>query len=290
MKDTLTPKELARAIGVSESSLRRWVDAGAIQMQRTVGGHRRIPLTEGLRFIRRRGAAVVRPDLLGLTDVGFDLSDDPAVHAGLYDALTSGDRAAARDLIVSLVLAGRGLPAICDVPIADALHRIGHLWLKDQRAILVEHRATELCASILRELHQGLPAPAADAPLALGGAPESDPYMIPSLMASLVLADAGLREINFGANTPGDLLADAAAEHHARLVWLSISVDLPKEMLRKQLIRLARRLGDLGCHLVIGGRHAGDISLAGHSNVMYAASMSELSAFARGIASAATVG
>ena len=288
MRETLTPKELAQAIGVSESSLRRWVDAGDIQMQRTVGGHRRIPLAEGLRFIRQRRATLVRPDIVGLTDVGADISDNDWVHRGLYDALIRGDRNAARDLILSLFIAGRSIPAICDGPLAEALHRIGDLWLADRRAILVEHRATELCAALVRELHQGLPAAAADAPLALGGAAESDPYMIPSLMASLVLADAGLREINFGANTPCDLLGYAAAQQHARLVWLSISVELPREMFGKQLIRLARRLGDLGCHLIIGGRHAGDISLAGHANVMYAASMSELAAFARGIASTRT--
>ena len=65
-KPLLTPKELADAIGASESSLRRWVDSGQINMSRTAGGHRRIPLAEAIQFIRGIGATVVRPEMLGL--------------------------------------------------------------------------------------------------------------------------------------------------------------------------------------------------------------------------------
>ena len=65
-KSLLTPKELAEALGASESSVRRWVDSGDIRIARTAGGHRRIPLTEAIRFIRLINAPVVRPELLGL--------------------------------------------------------------------------------------------------------------------------------------------------------------------------------------------------------------------------------
>ena len=66
MKSLLSPRDLADAIGVSESSLKRWADAGKIQVSRTDGGHRRIPLAEAVRFIRATGAQVVRPDILGI--------------------------------------------------------------------------------------------------------------------------------------------------------------------------------------------------------------------------------
>ena len=60
-KSLLTPKELAEAIGASESSIRRWVDTGDIRVARTAGGHRRITLSEAIRFIRQIEAPVVRP-------------------------------------------------------------------------------------------------------------------------------------------------------------------------------------------------------------------------------------
>jgi len=58
----LSPRELADALGVSESSLKRWVDAGKITAARTEGGHRRIALQEAVRFIRETGAPLARPE------------------------------------------------------------------------------------------------------------------------------------------------------------------------------------------------------------------------------------
>ena len=70
MKSVLSPKELAAAVGVSESSLKRWADDGRINVHRTVGGHRRISLQEAVRFARAENLPVVRPEVLGLPEVG----------------------------------------------------------------------------------------------------------------------------------------------------------------------------------------------------------------------------
>ena len=42
MKKLISPKQVARAIGVSESTLKRWCDRGLIPMTKTAGGHRRM--------------------------------------------------------------------------------------------------------------------------------------------------------------------------------------------------------------------------------------------------------
>jgi len=66
LKDLLSPKEFAEAIGVSQSSIKRWTDEGRIEAARTAGGHRRIPIAEAVRFVRETGASVVQPQALGL--------------------------------------------------------------------------------------------------------------------------------------------------------------------------------------------------------------------------------
>ncbi|MED5508142.1 MAG: DNA-binding protein, partial [Planctomycetota bacterium] len=55
------------AIGMSESSLKRWVDRGLLESTRTAGGHRRIRVKEAVRFIRDRQLVVSAPEKLGLS-------------------------------------------------------------------------------------------------------------------------------------------------------------------------------------------------------------------------------
>ena len=61
----LGPRQLGQALGVSESSVKRWADQGEIVTHRTSGGHRRIALAEAIRFIRESGLPVVDPGILG---------------------------------------------------------------------------------------------------------------------------------------------------------------------------------------------------------------------------------
>src|SRR4051812_21827012 len=68
----LSPRELAGALGMSESSLKRWIDAGRIRATRTEGGHRRIALADALAFVRETGTPVVHPELLAMGEAPVD--------------------------------------------------------------------------------------------------------------------------------------------------------------------------------------------------------------------------
>lgn len=283
----LTPRDLADAIGASESSVRRWVDAGRVRLSRTSGGHRRIPLAEAVRFIRETRATVVRPDLLGLDELGLlpRSSDREGVdEARLFRALESGDRELARGVVLSWYLAGRPLPGLFDGPLRAAMHRLGELWRHGEEGILVEHRASEIVVESLTHLRALIPAAGAGAAVALGGSPSNEFYAIPSTCAALTLADAGFRDVNYGPNTPPRLLAAAAEQQGARLVWVSISTATHDRALERDLRALAARLEARGATLVVGGRHAAAYVPRGAGNVREMASMGELSAFAGGVA------
>src|SRR5215212_8889541 len=95
-KALLTPKDLADAVGVSESSMRRWIDSGRLRTTRTAGGHRRVEFVEAVRFIRESGTPLVRAEILGLGEIDNlpskgNLPDDQQ----LFDALVTGDRSLA---------------------------------------------------------------------------------------------------------------------------------------------------------------------------------------------------
>jgi len=65
MKELISPKQVALALGVSEASLKRWCDKGLIPAIRTAGGHRRLPINGVIHFIRQTGQHLVRPEVLG---------------------------------------------------------------------------------------------------------------------------------------------------------------------------------------------------------------------------------
>jgi methanogenic corrinoid protein MtbC1 len=161
------------------------------------------------------------------------------------------------------------------------------LWEHDPRGVLVEHRATDICLRAVAELRQLLPPPADVAPAAVGGAPAGDPYLLPSMMAAAVLADAGYRVTSLGADTPAEVLAAAAEELDARVAWLSVSHAEP-DALRRDVERLASRLKHRGTTILLGGRRASGLDVAHLPNVFVLATMSELAAYARGAGGRAT--
>ena len=207
----LTPRDLATAIGVSESSLKRWADEGFLQATRTAGGHRRISLSEAVRFIRETRCTVVRPDILGFGDVRFDARLEPgyAGHA-LLEALERDDQKTARGLLLGEFLSGSSIAAILDGSLRVALEKIGERWKDAPAGIVLEHRAVDTAVHALSTMRSAIPKPGAGAPCAVGGSPSGDPFVLPSLGAAIVLAEAGYVEMNLGAESPIEAMLPAA--------------------------------------------------------------------------------
>ncbi|UCD74954.1 MAG: MerR family DNA-binding transcriptional regulator [Phycisphaerales bacterium] len=285
MRQVLSPKELAEAIGVSESSLKRWADEGLLRASRTAGGHRRIPLAEAIRFVRDTRATLVRPEILDLPDVEAVAGDLPALQDAadrLFELLRDGHDRAARGLVMSLYLGGETTAWICDGPVREAMSRIGELWLHDPQGVYLEHRATDICIQALNRLRLTFPEEPG-APVAIGGAPPGDPYVLPSLIAATVLAAEGFRSVNLGPDTPAEALAQAVRDQNARLAWLTISNIGDPDATAGDVSKLAGQLADIGLSLVIGGRVVDELKLPRHGNLHVGRSMSELAAFAKGL-------
>jgi excisionase family DNA binding protein len=288
MRSAFSPKEVARAIGVSESSLRRWADEGKLNVSRTAGGHRRIALADAIRFIRESGSPLVEPQALGLEELrhaeaGQDLPGPAQVDEALYHALSHGHLAEARGLVLNLYLRGQSMAELCDGPLRTVMHRLGELWEHSRSGIALEHAATDTCIQTLNQFRNLLPVPAPGSPVAVGAAPPDDPYALPSLMCATVLSDMGFHTVNLGPNTPLDVLAGAGEQFRARLVWLSLSAPMHESRARPALAELAERIGACGAQLVVGGRRARPAMLLREDHVIHIGSMGELAAFARGM-------
>ena len=89
--------------------------------------------------------------------------------------------------------------------------------------VLEEHRASQICAAVLYELKAILEERAGkNQPKAIGGAAEGDHSVLPTLLAQMVLLDAGWDAVNLGPNTPLPSLTRAIASLRPRLIWLSV--------------------------------------------------------------------
>lgn len=281
----LSPKELAAAIGVSESSVKRWADDGRIQMSRTAGGHRRIAEVEAIRFVRDAQLKLTRPELLGISAApnpatAPDSAGDPT--AAFESALLRGDESSARAQLFSLYMTGTSAAALCDGILRDSLTRIGALWKESEHGIFLEHRAVAIVQSLLSQLRQIAIKPAASAP-ALGGAIEGDPSQIPGLMAEFVLATEGFRTVNLGPNIPVGPLLLSVAEIQPRLVWLSVNHLNNAAAATRDIRTLAAELAARQTPFAVGGSAAATLKLPPSPGLFHSDSMVEFAAWARGV-------
>ena len=286
MKPLLSPRDLAQAIGVSESSIKRWVDNGEIQATKTAGGHRRIPINEAVRFLRETQATLVQPEAIGLRDITSLLDLEPTRGSDgslLFDYLRDGKADSARGLVLSMYLEGRSVAQIVDGPLFSALKRIGELWHEDECGIFWEHRATEIAISAISRLRMIIPPRPDSAASAVGAAPTGDPYILPTLCAAAVLESQGLNAVNLGADTPLHSVLLAAAAVKARLLWLSLSVIADPDSLQQELVGLAAALEEPPVPIIIGGSQAGRISLPDRALFHIGSSMGELEAMVKGL-------
>ena len=154
-----SPRIVAKAIGVSESSLKRWCDQGLLQTSRTAGGHRRLKRSEVIRFVREQNISVAEPEVIGLPALtgGTADNEDAAVEL-LRDALVSGKEGLARQLIYNLFVSGWDLHRLFDDVIGRVFEQIGEMWQANQIDIYRERFACEITLNILRELRANLPS------------------------------------------------------------------------------------------------------------------------------------
>jgi MerR family transcriptional regulator, light-induced transcriptional regulator len=253
MKQLVSPKQVARAIGVSESSLKRWCDQGLLPTVRTAGGHRRLPISGVLVFLRQNGRSLVDPALLGLpassgrTERVIDRSRDE-----MSRALLDGDESLCRRIVFDLWIAGHSLSRICDQVIAGAFTAIGEMWSCHEADVYQERRACEITTRVLHELRQGLPAGDREWK-ALGGTIEGDQYMLPTTMIELILRDGGWQAVSLGTSLPFDSLAAAIRENRPRLFWVSVSYISEPELFVRQFAKLNAAADETGAAIVVGG-------------------------------------
>jgi len=287
VKTPLTPEFVstvaaAKALGVSVSTVKRWVEEGILPAQKTVGGHRKLLLADVVE-LARQGKIPAR-DLAGLKlSFANDRLPSPAtLEEHLYPALLAGDAASIRSILHGAYRAGIPIETFADQVIAPAMHRIGADWESGKIDVMHEHRASQICAAALFELKAVLEARSTrNRPIAVGGTLAGDHSVLPSLLAQMVLLDAGWDAINLGPNTPLTSFRRALEELTPRLIWISLSHLEDETSFVRAYRGLYEQAEKAGVAVVIGGRALGERLRASIPYTSYGDSLSHLAAFAR---------
>jgi excisionase family DNA binding protein len=275
----LTTAQTARALGVSVSTVKRWVDHGVLPAHVTAGGHRKLLRPEVLALARQGRLPAGEPPVLP-----DPRADAATISAALVAALVAGRSPDARAVVRGALDAGHSLDAIADRVIAPAMAEVGHGWERGRVDVWEEHRATEVCAAALYDLRGELERRAErDRPLAIGGAPAGDPYTLPSLLAQFVLLDSGWEAVNLGPNTPLSNMARAVRELRPRLLWMSASYLADERDFLRAYGDLYRAAEGLGVTVVVGGRGLAAGIRASMPYAAYGDGLAHLAAFARSL-------
>jgi MerR family transcriptional regulator, light-induced transcriptional regulator len=285
MKQSFSTKELAEMWDVSESTVKRWADAGALRCRKTVGGHRKFEMDDIVEFQSRCGLA--KSQAHGVNG----LSESPCefkhlVEAADYAALAERFRQAAlagqfnfvARLFKKLQEHGLTLPAISEKIICPALREIGELWRTGKIGVVDEHLAMVATMEGLAALH-ATAEPQAEAAerLAIVGCAEGELHQLAAVLVRDLLEGQSWKVIYFSSPTPLFSFAEAVDRLKPQLVCISITMADNIERARRDYEDLRRAAERQHTQIILGGAALNDAAVrARFPDSTYADSLHDL--------------
>lgn len=281
---TLSPRDLARALGVGESSVKRWIDDGKLPAAKTAGGHRRVELVDALRFIRDGRREIADPTLLGLaTPDSLDLTDAEAVRQAYIEALEAGDAEATTSIACQLATLGGDVPAVLDDPLWAAFRDIRGRCNHPSEECVTLHRAQANCIEAARRLAELADPAEPSAPLGLAADIGYEIDGMACHLAETVFAHARFRTTQVGYGVPAEVAGGAIKRVRPAVVWLSANGAFKVDTADVATVAktIAAEAAAHGARLVISGDAMPDPREFGDA-VVEVDSMAEFAAFLAG--------
>jgi excisionase family DNA binding protein len=250
----LKTRGVAQALGVSVSTIKRWVDSGMIQAVRTVGKHRLIPKSEALRVAREQGVQAANLEILAGLGSSRRVEIDERSRNLLFDFLREGKSRAAKALIHSVYSGGCGAAMLADELIRPVMVKIGHGWMIGSVDVFQEHEATQAVTAAVRELiDRASSEHEPGRPVALGATPEGDPYLLSTLLGELLLTELGYDVRNLGGNLPLRSLGSATLLYKPKLIFLSVNFLEEKERFVQEYLAFHKVAAASNAAVIVGG-------------------------------------
>lgn len=267
----LTSREVARLLGVSEASVKRWADSGLLPMEKTAGGHRRFR-PEDVARIRREGLAdeTSRPRkersaarflAQPVNESGIATGDEGELVEEIFRALLDGRDEELSALLVNLHLHGRTVARIADAFLCPAMHSVGERWHSGQLSVAQEHIATRTAISALKGLEAVTSVDEEEKMFALCCSVEEDFHGLPLRLATLTLAASGFEVFELGMSTPFSALTETVERFRPSLVCVSSTMLVNLDRAVREYSEFEKTARRRHARIILGGAGFADAGL-----------------------------
>ena len=257
---SLTTKEVAGLLLVSEATVKRWADDGLLLPQKTVGGHRRFSIQSVANLRREQGLAPAAQSPARAAGKKIVPGKLPSPES-LSEVLLSDNEAEATAQLIDAYLQSHALATLFDETITRAMHRVGELWLNGTITIADEHLATRVILSSLQRLRTVVVPGHATGLKAVSCGIEGDLHELPIHLAEIIFESEGWDISSLGPNTPLFTLSDMVARKKPDLVCISARSIVDLDRATTEYAQLRKIIEKIDGKTVLGGEAFRDSNL-----------------------------
>jgi MerR family transcriptional regulator, light-induced transcriptional regulator len=267
-KTTLSTKEVAALLNVTETTVKRWAESKRIPCNKTLGGHRKFDLSDIQNF-----AEINSFPITGIIPPALTQKQMERLEFGLYsknygiiseiflDEALQGDREGIEKLLFFLYRNQITFINIIDNVIHPALVRIGLLWEDGKLEIDQEHRASEAVKEILIRFGSVLYHKHSNNLSVVCTAVEGEHHDIGIYSIAYALEVEGWKLTNLGSNTPFNSLKQYIIKNKPDLVCISATAPaIKKNEFVNGIKSIAVFVHSYGGKIVAGGLYANKFS------------------------------
>lgn len=199
--DLITLQEAAERLSVHYMTAYRWVRRGELPAFKT-GGRLRIKVEDLEQFLAERALDVAMKSSSGAGQTDWDR------HVmRLVDALMVGDAARASSDVRKVMSDGATAGDVYVHLITPALHHVGLAWEQGEIGVAEEHRASQICVTIVAQLSDLFRRRKPQRGAAVTLTPPDERHAIASAMVADFLRSAGYEVHHLGVGVPAADLA-----------------------------------------------------------------------------------
>lgn len=247
-----TSTDVAEALSVGVSSVKRWTEEGRLESTKTIGGHRRYDPEAIRRFADAKGLPTDKlppsepPPAASIADLSAD-----EIRLELLRVLKQGDGSEARKLIAYPIATIADRTAFLDRVLGEALRLIGDGWSEGTWSVEEEHRASYIVSEVLDGMR---PPGERRIRRAVLAAPPGELHDLPLRMVRLVLEWSGWATEYYGADVPWTGLEYTVVRQRPDLLALTARTAEPFD--EEEFENIVRECRIRGTRIALGGEWA----------------------------------